>query len=177
MNKFLVFLCTAAFATEAYSNGKTSLFPEPNCNVASAVKSLRERSASPVIEPLGGDLPWPGVIGKWTNQTRGIYLEVRTIESRKGTTWIDVEVRSLCGGGTLASGLRAVKASDWDISTLKIQVVNYGLGSNNEKLLLSIRATKNVGNTNFLDVKIESEKSSSKGTLKETMDRFIGSKL
>ncbi len=168
MKKQIVFTLVLTFASFAHAGPVETFFPKPRCNVSSALKGLRNRLV-PNIDPLGGDVPWPGVLGVWTNLSRGIYITADARRYEKNT-WINVSVRSLCGGELLATGIRALEAKDWDRSMLKIQLVNYGLRSTEDLFNLSLRAFNGDSErSSNLDVRI--------GNKEESYQSFIGSRL
>jgi hypothetical protein len=126
-------LCAAlvaggASAETKVNNNWVGIFPNPSCNVSTAMDKLRVRLAKEPIPSGDGFIPWPGVLGYWSESSRGAYFRVAE-EKVPGYEFglVRVEIRSVCDNSVLALGTKMIRDADWESDYMVVALRNYRL--------------------------------------------------
>ncbi len=152
-----------------------SVFPVPTCNSVKALGSLKTRLADRDLNiEWDGDLPWPDVLGVWTNTARDSYVVVG-IKEFHNAPWglANVTIRSICTDEVLAQGARIISNTDWERDYFYVRLRNYSLKGS--KLIAQVKVASETCNVpgvkEQLEVRIvqqvDSSESSRKNILRE----------
>ena len=136
-------ICLLSISASAQSDEVQKIFPKPQCNVENSLETLTEALDDESIiksehrAPLGGDLPWPGVDGKWDelknwkNIKEGILVNVKpkfkqVKQGQYETESLEVYFYSICDVNHLKVGEKPSARAQLSLSTrdLRPQKVN-----------------------------------------------------
>lgn len=160
----LILVLFMGYSVSAYTSTQAKkIFPDPQCDVELSIDKLliALETETPIkssgLAPLGGDLPWPGVDGKWDelkwiNAKKGILVNVnpklKKINNKTyETESLDIYFYAVCDVNALKPGEKPSSRAKLSIKTQEL--IPHSINQTQAKSsLYQIRVNGVQGSTN-----------------------------